>query len=65
MRAAWWHHSSEAKGLGQALVSLRGSGLLYTVVVVGVMMFGAFSLLAARYLIVPRIERRDLAPAFG
>jgi len=65
MRAAWWHHSSDAKGLGEALVSLRSSGLLYTVVVIGLMTFGAFSLIVARYLIVPRVEREDLKPAFG
>ena len=65
MRAAWWHHSRDAKGLGEALVSLRASGALYTIVVVGVMLFGAFSLIVARYLIVPRVEKRDLKPAFG
>jgi hypothetical protein len=65
VRAAWWHHSSEAKGLGEALVSLRSSGWLYTVVVIGLMLFGAFSLTVARYLIIPRIERRDLKPAVG
>jgi hypothetical protein len=65
MRAAWFHHSRDAKGLGDALVSLRGSGALYTVVVIGLMLFGAFSLLVARYLIVPRVEKEDLKPAFG
>jgi hypothetical protein len=65
MKAAWWHHSSDAKGLGEALTSLRSSGLLYTVVVIGLMVFGAFSLVVARYLIVPRVEREDLKPAFG
>lgn len=65
VRAAWWHHSSDAKGLGEALVSLRSSGLLYTVVVIGLMVFGAFSLIVARYLIIPRVERQDLKPAFG
>jgi hypothetical protein len=65
MRAAWWHHASEAKGLGEALTSLRGSGWLYTVVVVGLMMFGAFSLIVGRYLIVPRVRKEDLKPAFG
>jgi uncharacterized protein DUF1206 len=65
MRAAWWHHSRDAKGLGEALVSLRASGTLYTLVVIGLMLFGAFSLIVARYLIVPRVERRDLKPALG
>jgi hypothetical protein len=65
MRAAWWHHSGDAKGLGEALMSLRGSGALYAPVVIGVMLFGAFSLIVARYLIVPRVRRDDLKPAFG
>jgi hypothetical protein len=65
VQAAWWHHSSEAKGLGEALLSLRSSGALYTIVVVGLMMFGAFSLIVSRYLIVPRVEKEDLKPAFG
>ena len=65
MKAAWWHHSSDAKGLGEALTSLRSSGPLYTVVVIGLMTFGAFSLVVARYLIVPRVDREDLKPAFG
>jgi hypothetical protein len=65
MRAAWFHHSRDAKGLGEALVSLRASGPVYTVVVIGLMLFGAFSLIVARYLIVPRVEREDLKPAFG
>lgn len=65
MRAAWWQHSSDAKGLGEALTSLRGSGALYTVVVIGLMLFGAFSLIVARYLIVPRVSRQDLKPALG
>ena len=57
--------AGDAKGLGEALVSLRSSGLLYTVVVAGLMTFGAFSLVVARYLIVPRVEGKDLKPAFG
>jgi hypothetical protein len=65
MQAAWWHHSSDAKGLGEALTSLRGSGALYTAVVVGLMLFGAFSMIVARYLIVPKVTRGDLKPAFG
>jgi hypothetical protein len=63
VRAAWWHHASDAKGLGEALTSLRGSGALYTVVVAGLMTFGAFSLIVARYFVVPRVHREDLKPS--
>jgi hypothetical protein len=65
IRAAWWHHSSEAKGLGEALISLRSSGALYTAVVVGLMLFGAFSMSLVPYLIIPRLDRKDLKPALG
>lgn len=65
IRAAWFHHSRDAKGLGEALVSLRASGAVYTIVVIGLMLFGAFSLIVARFLIVPRVEREDLKPALG
>jgi hypothetical protein len=35
------------------------------VVVVGLMTFGAFSLIVARYFIVPRVHREDLKPSFS
>ena len=51
------------KGLGEAILSLRQSGFVYTLVCVGLMIFGAFSLIVARYRIIPDIHRRDLKPS--
>lgn len=65
VRAAWFHSSSQAKGLGEALLSLRSSGALYTVVAVGLILFGAFSLFTAWYRIIPEVHKRDLKPALG
>lgn len=65
VRAAWFHSSSDAKGLGEALLSLRSSGFLYTLVAAGLMLFGAFSLVVARYRIIPDLRKGDLKPALG
>ena len=63
VQAAWFESSSEVKGLGEAILSLRQSGFVYTLVCVGLMIFGAFSLIVARYRIIPDIHRRDLKPS--
>lgn len=62
VRAAWREESSAVKGLGKALLELRDAGLLYTLVAVGLLLFGAFSLITARWRIVPDIHRGDLKP---
>ena len=52
---------SEVKGLGDAIVALTDSGI-YSLVAVGLIFFGIFSLITARYRIVPDIQRGDLKP---
>lgn len=64
MQSAWLDSSSEVKGLGEALLSLRESGVFYTLVAVGLMLFGAFSLVVSRYRIIPDISREGLKPSF-
>lgn len=64
VQSAWFQSSSEVKGLGEALMSLRESGALYTLVAVGLMLFGAFSLVVARYRIIPDIDPERLKPSF-
>ena len=64
VQSAWLDRSSEVKGLGEALLSLRESGLVYTLVAVGLMLFGAFSMVVARYRIIPDVDGRDLKPSF-
>lgn len=63
MRSAWFDSSSQAKGLGEALLSLRSSGLLYTLVAIGLILFGAFSLITAWFRIIPEVHKQDLKPA--
>ncbi|MCB2080139.1 MAG: DUF1206 domain-containing protein [Novosphingobium sp.] len=46
-------NSSEVKSLGDALMSLREHGLVYTLVAIGLLMFGVFSIIVARYRIIP------------
>lgn len=62
VRGAWLSQASEIKGLGEALVALSGTGLLYTLVAAGLILFGLFSMIVARYRIIPDIGRGDLKP---
>ena len=65
VRAAWLNSEGAVKGLGEALLSLRDNGFVYTLVAIGLLLFGAFSLVTARYRIIPDIDRRDLKPTLA
>lgn len=62
VRGAWLVQETAIKGLGEALVSLRGMGVVYTLVAIGLLMFGAFSLVTARYRIIPDFDSSQLKP---
>jgi len=62
VKSAWWHHGIRVRSLGDAVDTLAGSGALYAVVAVGLMLFGLFSLLVGWYRIIPDIQRSDLKP---
>lgn len=64
VQGAWFAQESQIKGLGEAILSLRDMGVLYTLVAVGLMLFGAFSLVLARYRIIPDLGPRGLRPSF-
>ena len=64
IKSAWFSQSSEVKGLGEALLSLRDMGALYTIVAVGLVLFGLFSLIVSRYRIIPDIDKDELKPRF-
>lgn len=49
IRAAWFHHSSEVKGLGGALSELSQHDLLYSIIAAGLALFGIFSLIYGKY----------------
>ncbi|PEQ11182.1 hypothetical protein B2G71_17990 [Novosphingobium sp. PC22D] len=53
LRSAWFERSSEVLSLGSALTDLRDMGLLYTLVALGLLMFGVFSVIVARYRVIP------------
>jgi len=63
VQSAWLESEAQIKGLGDALMSLRESGTLYTVVAIGLLLFGIFSLVVARYRIIPDVHRGDLKPS--
>jgi hypothetical protein len=63
VRSAWLDSEAEVKGLGDALMSLSGSGTLYTAVAVGLLLFGMFSLVVARWRIIPDVHSSDLRPS--
>ena len=62
MKSAWFDSSTEVKGLGEAIVSLSDMGILYTLVAIGLMLFGIFTLIVARYRIIPDVHRGNLRP---
>lgn len=62
MQGAWLASETQVKGLGEALLSLRDTGFVYTLVAIGLLMFGAFSLVTARYRIIPDFDRSQLKP---
>ncbi|TCJ37409.1 DUF1206 domain-containing protein [Parafrankia sp. BMG5.11] len=62
MKAAWFSQSSEVKGLGEAITALSDNGIVYPLVALGLLLFGVFSLITARYRIIPDIHQGDLKP---
>jgi hypothetical protein len=63
-QAAWLDSEAQVKGLGDALLSLRESGTIYTLIAVGLMLFGVFSMAVSRYRIIPDIDASRLKPSF-
>ena len=63
IRSAWFSSTTEVKTLGEAVSSLAHDGTIYTLVAIGLLLFGLFSLAIARYRIVPDIDRADLRPS--
>lgn len=61
VRAAQTENAEQAKAMGSAVASLSETPWLYTLVAVGLILFGLFSLIQARYRIVPAIDVADAA----
>lgn len=55
IRSGWLERSSEASSLGSAILGLREMGLVHSLVALGLVLFGLFSLIVARYRVIPEI----------
>ncbi|MDA7787997.1 DUF1206 domain-containing protein [Sphingomonadaceae bacterium] len=56
--------SENVKTLGEALGSLSSMGIVFTLVAIGLLMFGLFSFVLARYRIIPELDSRAGIPKF-
>lgn len=56
--------SEQVKTLGDAVASLSGQGTIFTLVAVGLLMFGLFSFVLARYRIIPDLGSDSRVPEF-
>jgi len=64
MRAGWFSSSAEIESLGGAIASLSDDGVWFTLVAIGLLAFGLFSLILARYRIIPDLDVQGRVPAF-
>lgn len=53
LRSAWFERGSEVLSLGGVINDLRNTGAAFTLVAAGLLLFGVFSLMMARYRIIP------------
>jgi len=53
LRSAWFERSSEVLSLGGVINDLRDTGDAFTLVAAGLLLFGVFSVIMARYRIIP------------
>lgn len=56
--------SGEVRSLGDALADLAGQGIIFTLTAVGLLIFGIFSLILARYRIIPDLGADGKVPQF-
>ena len=56
--------AEQIKTLGDAVSSLAGEGFVFTLTAIGLMLFGLFSLVLARYRIIPELDSSAGVPKF-
>ena len=56
--------ADEVRSLGDALADLAGQGTIFTVTAIGLLVFGIFSFMLARYRIIPDLEADGKIPSF-
>ena len=56
--------AEQIKTLGDAVASLAGQGAIFNLTAIGLMLFGLFSLILARYRIIPELDSSAGVPSF-
>lgn len=56
--------AEQVKTLGDAVASLANSGIVFTLTAIGLLLFGLFSLVLARYRIIPELGSDGRVPSF-
>lgn len=56
--------AEQVKTLGDAVASLAGEGFIFTLTAIGLLLFGIFSLILARYRIIPELDKNAGVPSF-
>ena len=56
--------ADQIKTLGDAVASLAGDGFVFTLTAIGLLLFGLFSLVLARYRIIPDLDSDAGVPKF-
>jgi uncharacterized membrane protein YiaA len=64
VQSGWLGTTGEVVTLGSAIASLSDDGLWFTLVAIGLLMFGLFSLVLARYAIIPELDMSRGIPSF-
>jgi hypothetical protein len=64
MQAGWFSSSAEVETLGGAIASLSDDGIWFTLLAIGLLLFGLFSLILARYRIIPDLDVHGKVPSF-
>ena len=64
VQAGWLSSSGEVETLGGAIASLSDDGIWFTLVAIGLLLFGVFSLILSRYRIIPDLDASSGVPAF-
>lgn len=64
IRSGWFSSSGNVKTLGNAVASLADDGIWFTLTAIGLLLFGLFSFVLARYRIIPDMDASGSTPAF-
>jgi len=64
LQSAWSDDSEGVKSIGGAIISLADSGIAFDLLAIGLLLFGIFSLVLARYRSIPDMDVSGRIPAF-